>query len=309
MIQYYFKSLKNKQLQEIEEPRAGALIVATNINQEETNHLISLGFDEFLLEDANDYFEVPRFEYEDDIHYLFTRYVVSTPAVELSTAPLLMAISNEYVLFVSHKVPDVLEPYLANQRKESLITTQKVKLVITLVEDMAKRYERSIMSIRRTMLKHFKTVENIDENDIKEFVNLESTLADYLSALVPMQTALTLMLKGKHSLELHEDDIDLVEDLIQDVNQLKDSASGISKTMQSIRSAHSSIVANKLNTTMKTLTAVTILLTIPTIIASLFGMNTWLPLSDGPVSFVLVLVLIIAMSLLVGRFFAKSKWI
>jgi magnesium transporter len=79
--------------------------------------------------------------------------------------------------------------------------------------------------------------------------------------------------------------------------------------MQNIRSAHSSIVAHKLNTTMKTLTAVTIILTIPTIIASLFGMNTWLPLGSGPESFIVVLVIILILSFFVARWFSRSRWI
>ena len=264
--------------------------------------------DEALLEDANDYFEVPRFEYEEGVNYLFTRFVVDSAAGELSTAPLLIAVSDEHILTISHNKPEFLD-YYTEDHKGELITSKKVSSVITIIEKIAHQYERSIMSIRRTMLKHFKNVESIDETDIKEFVILESKLADYLSALTPMEIALVQMLRRRRTLELLEDDVDLVEDLVQDVNQLIESAKGISSTMQNIRSAHSSIVANKLNTTMKTLTAVTILLTIPTIIASLFGMNTWLPFSNGPISFVLVIVLILTMSYLVGRWFAKSKWI
>jgi len=222
---------------------------------------------------------------------------------------LLIAISEEHVLCVSNEEPDFLKPYFDYNIEGSFITTQKVRLVINMVEDILRRYDKTIMNIRRTMLKHFKQVEHIDEADIKEFVILESTLADYLSALSPMQTALTQMLRGKNALVLHQEDAGLVEDLIQDMNQLIESVKGISNTMQNIRSGHSSIIANKLNITMKRLTAVTIILTIPTIIASLFGMNTWVPLSKGPISFILILLIITAISYSVGRFFIKSKWI
>ncbi len=309
MIDYYFKSLKKKDIQKLTEARAGVLIVAHELNKGDMQTLLSLGYNEALLEDANDYFEVPRFEHEQGVNYLFTRYVVSTSTGELSTAPLLIAISEEHVLCVSNEEPDFLKPYFDYNIEGSFITTQKVRLVINMVEDILRRYDKTIMNIRRTMLKHFKQVEHIDEADIKEFVILESTLADYLSALSPMQTALTQMLRGKNALVLHQEDAGLVEDLIQDMNQLIESVKGISNTMQNIRSGHSSIIANKLNITMKRLTAVTIILTIPTIIASLFGMNTWVPLSKGPISFILILLIITAISYSVGRFFIKSKWI
>lgn len=198
---------------------------------------------------------------------------------------------------------------LAQGGRFELITTQKVRSVISIIEHIAGGYEKSIMTIRRTMLRHFRSVEYIDQNDIKEFVVLESRLADYSSALVPMESALIQMLRRKRTLELHEDDVDLVEDLVQDVAQLIDSARIVLKTIQSVRDAHSGILANKLNTTMKRLTAVTIILTIPTIIASIFGMNVELPLDDHPLAFVVLILLILVISFLVARWFSKSRWI
>lgn len=309
MIQYYFRSLKNKGMQSLQEERKGAWICAHDVSSDELQHLIDIGFDEALLEDANDYFEVPRFEYEDGINYLFTRCVIDAKAGELPTAPLLIALSDEHILTLSHRTFDFLDNFTEEETSHTLITTQKVRSVITMIERIAQGYESSILKIRRTMLRHFRSVESIDEEDIKELVVLESRLAGYMSALAPMEVALIQMLRRRRTLELHENDVDLVEDLVQDVNQLIASAREVSNTIESVRSAHSSIVGNKLNTTMKTLTAVTIVLTIPTIIASLFGMNTWIPFSETPLSFVAILGLIIATSLLVARWFVKSRWL
>jgi magnesium transporter len=295
-------------MQETDVPRKGAWIFSYDLNQEEVQQLVELGFDEALLEDAHDAFEVPRFEYVDGINYLFTRTVVPAKGGELSTAPLMIAISDEHILTVSRTQLDLFTPLIKGGNSE-LITTQKVRSVISIIEHIATAYERSIMTIRRTMLRHFRSVEYIDQNDIKEFVALESRLADYSSALVPMENALIQMLRRKRTLELHDDDIDYVEDLVQDVNQLIDSARVVSKTIESVRNAHSSILANKLNTTMKRLTAVTIVLTIPTIIASIFGMNVTLPLNNHPFAFPVLIIVIVILSLLVARWFSKSRWI
>ena len=308
MINYYFRSVEDKKIQKKDGPDKDSWIFAHDVSAPELESLIGLGFDEALLEDANDYFEVPRFEYEDSINYLFTRCVVDSKGGELSTAPLLIAISEDHILTLSHAKFEFLDDFTEG-RGEDLITTQKVKSVIAMIEGIAHKYQRSILKIRRTMLQHFGNVERIDEQDIKDFVILESTVADYMSALIPTETALIQMLRRRRTLELHEEEVDLVEDLVQDVNQLVENAKGVYKTIQNVRSAHSSILANKLNTTMKTLTAVTIILTIPTIIASLFGMNTWLPFSEGPISFIFVIVIILVLSFLVARWFAKSRWL
>lgn len=90
-------------MQKLDAPRKGAWIFARDLSPDDFQHLVNLGFDEALLEDANDFFEVPRFEYVDGVNYLFTRSVVEAKGGELSTAPLLIAITDEYILTVSHK--------------------------------------------------------------------------------------------------------------------------------------------------------------------------------------------------------------
>jgi len=307
MIKHYFQSPTNKSIKKIEKQKKGSWIMAYDVTPEDVEYLISLGFDELLIEDANDYFEVPRFENEDNVNYLFTRYVVQAQGGELSTAPLLIAVSEKYFLTVSHRKVEFLDDF-ASGRKKGFITTQKATSVIMMIESIAQKYNKSIMSIRRTMLQHFGNVDSIKEQDIIDFVVLEGRVADYTSALMPTESALIDMLKRKRTLELHDGDIDLIEDLVQDFAQLIESAKGVSKTIQNVRNAHSSILANKLNRTMKTLTAVTIILTIPTIVASVFGMNIWLPLSNSPLSFLFVIGIIVVATLLMARWVRSSKW-
>lgn len=305
MINTYYRSDSETEIKKISNNKKGAWIFAHSIEEGEIQKLINLGFDEALLEDASDYFEVPRFEYENGINYLFTRYVIDTKDGELSTAPLLIAISEDHVLTISPRKPEFLDNFAHG--RSHIVTSEKNKMFLTILESIMIQYHRSIMQIRRQMLRYFSNVGNISESDMKKFVGLESTLADYISALSPTNIALTMMLSRHKYLTLNEEDIDILEDLKQDIFQLVDSAQSISKTIQNIRSAHSSILAHKLNNTMKTLTIVTIVLTVPMIITGLFGMNTWLPLSDGPYSFIVIMVTIIVISLLVLRHLTKNK--
>lgn len=259
-----------------------------------------------MLEDANDYFEVPRFEYENGINYLFTRYVVDSKDGELSTAPLLIALSEKNILTLSVRQADFLKEII-DGRLADITTTQKNKMTLKILEVIVHQYNRSIMKIRRQMLRYFADVGNISEKDMKHFVGMESTLADYTSALSATNSALTSMILRRKTLTLHEDDVDLLQDLKQDIEQLLESSRTVSKTIQNIRSAHSSIMAHKLNMTMKTLTMVTIVLTIPMVVTSIFGMNTWLPVGDGPSSFLMIILLVIVMSFLMMRWMNKNQ--
>ncbi len=294
-------------MKKIDELKKGSWIFSYDIQPEELEQLVSLGFDQDILEDALDYFEVPRFENVDGVNYLFTRYLVHRKDGEISTAPLLIALSDEHILTVSHEKPEFLDDFIHNRK--SLTTTQKVKSLLIFIETLIHQYERSLIRIRRTMLRYYGKIEDISEDDIKHIVALESKLADYLGALVPTADALNTMLRKGRLMKLHEEDIEIVEDLEQDVQQVIASAKGVSKTVQSIRSAHSDILAHKLNITMKTLTAVTIIFTIPTIVSGIFGMNTWLPFTNGPYGFFIILFIIAFMSWLIFRHFERKNWL
>ena len=307
MISYYYRSIRDKRIQKIKENKKGSWIFVYDIQDNELQQLVTLGFDADILDDALDYFEVPRFETEDGINYLFTRYLVHRKDGEISTAPLLIAISSENILTLSHQKPEFLDNF-AHGRKE-LVTTQKLKSVFLMLENLIVQYERSLIRIRRKMLHYYGNIEDISEEDIKHIVAIESKMADYLSALIPTEEAFRVMLRRGSAMRLHDDDRDIVEDLQQDVQQVISSAKNISKTVQNIRSAHSDILAHKLNVTMKTLTAVTIIFTVPTIVSGIFGMNTWLPFTRGVSGFISILVIMVVVAWVLYKHFEKKNWL
>ena len=113
--------------------------------------------------------------------------------------------------------------------------------------------------------------------------------------------------KGNH-LKFKDADRELLEDLLIDCGQLIDSAKSILKTIQNIRGASEAILAQGLNNTIRTLTAVTIVLTIPTLVSSLFGMNVPNPLEGYAHAFWIVVALIMVAVIITVHFFNKNRW-
>ena len=91
-------------------------------------------------------------------------------------------------------------------------------------------------------------------------------------------------------------------------DQLVESAKSVLKTIQNVRSATESTLTQSLNNTIKLLTALTVVLTIPTIVSSLYGMNVVLPLEGHPYAFWLILILIVAVMTLVSHYFMRKDW-
>jgi magnesium transporter len=110
-------------------------------------------------------------------------------------------------------------------------------------------------------------------------------------------------------MQLYNEDVELMQDLMIANSQLVDSARSVLKTIQNVRTATEAILTNKLNMTIRTLTILTIILTIPTIIASLYGMNVPIPLGDHPYAFFMVLGFIFVSVLCVVLLFKHHKWL
>ncbi len=294
-------------MRKISELKPGAWIFAYDLSEKEFETLKNLGFDEDYLEDALDFFEVPRVEYEDGINYFFTRFVIETNKQSAATAPVLIAISDKYILTVSHRKPEFLDSF-AHQRQDA-ITTQRIKFFLLMLDAIVVQYEKSLMSIRRALSRLLRSVEDVSDEDLKEIVKTESRLTDYISALLPTAASLKDMIARKKTLTLHSDDVDILEDLMLDIEQIIDNAKSVYKTAQNIRATHEVILGHKLNATMRTLTALTILFAVPTIMTGLFGMNVWLPVPEGPFGFALVMLSTATIVYFASRFFEKKKWL
>ncbi len=135
-------------------------------------------------------------------------------------------------------------------------------------------------------------------------VNYEHELNDIIASVVPTNTWLQQVANGNF-IQLFNEDVELMEDLMIANSQLVDSARSVLKTIQNIRAATEAILTNRLNSTVKTLTILTIILTIPTVVSSLYGMNVPIPLANNPMAFWLILVFIVV--LVIGVIVAFKK--
>lgn len=307
MITYYFRAIKDAKLETLSESRTGVWVHAVSPTDDEIEKLVTeYGLDSSILNDSRDFFEVPRFERSGNATYFFTRYPYAESEEATDTAPILIVMGESFVLTVTLIKTPFLEYFLSG--KKECFTTQKAKLFLELMTALFEDYNRELTHMRRVVHRNRAELRSIHNRDIERLVRYENTLNDIVSALVPTNTWLSQVLTGNY-LQLFKEDIALVEDLTITNNQLVDSAKSILKTIQNIRGAYESILTNNLNMTIRMLAALTIILTIPTTIASLFGMNVAIPLGAHPHAFWLVIVLIVAVMALVIHYFARKRWL
>jgi magnesium transporter len=107
----------------------------------------------------------------------------------------------------------------------------------------------------------------------------------------------------------YPEDEDLLEDVLTENQQAIEMTNIANNILSSMMDAFASIISNNLNTIMKFLASITIVLSLPTLIASFYGMNVVLPMAEHPLAFVVVAFLALGISILVALIFARRDWL
>jgi magnesium transporter len=190
-----------------------------------------------------------------------------------------------------------------------MATTQKIRLFISILSVIDQEYGKFITLISKEVRRTVGTLDtSIANSDIIRFVNLESVLNDLLDALVPTNAALQNLLSGK-LLTLYEEDKDFVEDVYLANGQLIELSRANLRTIVNVRNAYSTIMTNTLNRVIKLLTGLTIVITVPTIIINLYGMNVPLPFQESAHAFWIIMMMTASVTALAVWFFIRKKWL
>jgi magnesium transporter len=145
--------------------------------------------------------------------------------------------------------------------------------------------------------------------DLKQVLNLQKSLVYFLTnlranGLLMMKIKRIDFLKIRHT----EDLSDFLDDIIVDNAQASEMADIYTNITNGTMEAFASIISNNLNMVMQRLTAVTIVLMVPTLVASFYGMNVSLPLEHNEHAFFILMLVSVVLSAIVGYFFLKKKW-
>lgn len=307
MITHYYK----KDIEAIREvltaPRSGVWTHVVEPTDEEIASLIELyGLDDAIIKDIKDVFEVPRFEQEGSVSYFFTRYPHDVKDFDIDTAPILFIIGETFLITIAEQEVPFLDLFIEGKR--TYATTHKTKLFLEFLSELMVTYERKLTRMRKRVYRDMGRIRDISSRDIQRLVFMEQELNETTSALTPMQDWLHQLTKGNY-IQMFSDDRELLDDLIIANAQLVDATKSILKTIQNIRTASEAILTQNLNATIRRLTAFTIVLTIPTLISSVFGMNIPLPLQENPHGALYIGLLIVTSVVGVILLFRHNRWI
>lgn len=306
MIKYYYRNGNSKNIRDLEHYRAGCWIYVEDPTSDEIEQLVEkFDLEEGHLNDALDIYEVPRLETEGKTKYMFFRFVYSENS-SVETAPILFIMNDKFFITLSKEPLPFLKKFL--NQPLPFQTKQSTKLLLQLIFQTNATYNTMLNNISKRVRGFSVRLETFRNQDIIQFVKFESILNEFMSNLVPNNTVLQQLFTRKN-LNLDEDDRDLVEDILLSTNQLMEISKSNIKNIVNLREAYSTIMTNNLNRVIKLFTSLTVLLTIPTIIASIYGMNVHLPFDQSPYAFAGIIALITIISASLLYLFTKKEWL
>lgn len=305
MLQWRYSAHATTKMVTLNRLKRGAWLSVENPTSEEVEYLVNnLHLEKGLLLDALDPEEVPRCESDNGSLYLFLRipqYIEGT----LDTFPFLCIINSKYTCTISHDKLSFLIPTLNDA---ALVTKKPILFALQLLFMIAATYEKAITKQNKELFSLRRSIERITPKQILRFITSEEQMNDLLNSLMRILLALQSVSTHK-KIQVSADEKEVLQDVILEFEQQVVSAKNNLRSTKNTHDAYTAIMTNNLNKVIKLFTSLTVILTIPTIVASFFGMNVTLPLQNHPYAFVVIITTTVAVVGWLLYLFNRNDWL
>ncbi|HET9053844.1 MAG TPA: magnesium transporter CorA family protein, partial [Cyclobacteriaceae bacterium] len=312
MVQY-FKNV-NRETLEITQPEGANWINVTPPFQEnEIDNLSrSLGILRDFLIDTLDIEERARYEIDEGVKLIVLKTPVENKSLnesdaEYVTIPLSIIITERHQVVTVNSFENVAIRRFLNtfakrhpERPNMMVLKIFEKVVLDFMETLKE------INHRRNILEQ-KLYDSNRNEELLYLMRIQKSLVYFVTALRANELLLMKM-ERTNFLNCDEDEREFLTDLIVEYSQALEMAEKYSTILVSTLDAFASIINNNMNLVMKRLTSITILISLPTLIASFFGMNVRVPFEDQSIGFYFAILLSIVVAVITVYIFNKKRW-
>ena len=264
-----------------------------------------------FLRDPLDEEERSRIEKDGD-HILI---IVNVPLVRVDeneipiydTIPLGIIIVNNCFITVCLKDNPIFHLFSQNKVK-NFFTYKRTRFALQILYLTATFYLRYLKQIsKKTDKIENELHQSMKNKELFSLLNLEKSLVYFTTSLKSNNIVMQKMLKS-HYLKMYEDDQELLEDVIIENQQAIEMAETHTSILSGMMDAFASVISNNVNFVMKFLTAITIIIALPTMVASFYGMNVPIPFQNHDFSFFVAIIISIILALITAVIFWKKRF-
>jgi magnesium transporter len=311
MIQYF--KIVDQHTIAVDKPEAGTWVnILPPLRQEEFSELSSaLSIPLDFLKDSLDIDERSRYEDEKNVKLI----VIKTPTENNSfndsdafyiTIPICIILTGQQVVTVNSFENEAIKKFLNSFQnrqpdKPNMMVLKIFEKVILNFQDYLKEINQ-----RRNSLEQ-KLYDAIRNEELLQLMRIQKSLVYFLTALRSNEL-LMMKLARTNFLQMDEKEKDFLDDLVVETSQALETANTYTNILSSTLDAFASIISNNQNEVLKRLSTITIFLSIPVLIASIYGMNVPLPFQQSPYAFWLPVILsIVILAFVVFNYIRRTK--
>ncbi len=269
-----------------------------------------------FLSDSLDIDERSRYEREEEVRLI----MINSPVVNTSrsedndaifvTAPIGIVLTPEVTVTVTSAEETILQLFV-DGRVRTFNPRDETGFVLLILEHNVHRFTSYLRELnkRRNLIER-ELYDSSRNRELRQLLAIEKSLVFFVNSLSTNEL-LKLKLKRSDFLQIRDDEdkTDLFEDIIIDNSQALEMSNVYTNILSGTMDAYSSIISNNLNFVIQRLTLITIVLTVPTLVASLYGMNVPLPYNDSEYAFLGVLGVSVVLSVVLVAYFQRKRLI
>ena len=305
LLKIYNTDIETNKTEEIKEFKRGSWINLVNPSENEIKKVCeNIDLDEDLIRDALDYEEKARIAQEEEDNT--TLFIVDVPMVEknedsdmYTTMPLgMIVVRDDFFVTVSLKKNKVIEDF-EKKKIKNFQTYKKSRFIFQILYLNSSYYLDYLKKINKeTEIAEYILKNSMKNKELLKLLTLEKGLVYFTTSLKSNELVMEKTMRGK-IIKLYEEDEEILEDAIIENRQAIEMSQIYRDILNGTLDAYASIISNNLNGVMKFLTSITIILAVPTMISSFWGMNVELPFQNNSMGFVIMIFVAVVTTLLV----------
>lgn len=308
MIEYF--RVENGRLNSVPKPEDAQIVRLVAPDSGELEQVVALTAAPLdLLSAACDKDERPRFESDEGVHLVVLRvpHVDNKSDIPVTTVAFGLVLTASHVVSVCSVGSSVWEALNAGKSRIPTIDN-RLSFLCAVIMCIARLYLKHLEDIRKEADSAEREIHASMRNEtLIRMLNLEKCLV-YFTTSLRGHEPIWSRLRRVQGREITEEEKEILDDVQVEFKQAHDLAEIHSNILSGMMDAFASVISNNLNNVMKLLTAVTIILMLPTLIASVYGMNVKLPFQDSPHAFLITLVMSLILSIVAVLIFLKKKF-
>ena len=290
MVKMYRTDMKTNKFSKVNDFERGTWINMVNPNEGEIEEICEkLKIDSEFIKYPLDYEEKARIDKEDDV----TLFIIDVPIIEekeekklYTTMPLgMIVVKDDFFITVSLQETSIIKDFEKGKIK-NFYTYKKTRFILQILYNNSSQFLSVLKQInKQSEATVFLLQKSMRNRELIQLLDLENSLVYIVTSLRSNEIVMEKCLNGR-IIKLYDEDEDILDDAIVENKQAIEMSKIYSDILSGTMDAYASIISNNLNVVMKFLAAITIVLSLPTMLASFWGMNfANMPFMNNPYGF------------------------